>query len=59
VFSEHDQKTKGSGTALVIHNKWIKHYYSLACMSSYIIVAKFLFIQREIWIWSIYAAPKD
>ncbi|PKC61445.1 hypothetical protein RhiirA1_398409, partial [Rhizophagus irregularis] len=29
IFSERDQKTKGSGTALVIHNKWMKHYYSV------------------------------
>ncbi|PKK70351.1 hypothetical protein RhiirC2_779803 [Rhizophagus irregularis] len=26
IFSERDQKTKGSGTALVIHNRWMKHY---------------------------------
>ncbi|EXX74039.1 hypothetical protein RirG_054810 [Rhizophagus irregularis DAOM 197198w] len=29
IFSKRDQKTKGSGMALVIHNKWIKHYYSV------------------------------
>ncbi|RGB41759.1 hypothetical protein C1646_751684 [Rhizophagus diaphanus] len=27
IFSEQDQKTKGLGTALVIHNRWMKHYY--------------------------------
>ncbi|EXX64498.1 hypothetical protein RirG_142120 [Rhizophagus irregularis DAOM 197198w] len=29
IFSERDQKTKGSGTALVIHNRWMKHYYAV------------------------------
>ncbi|EXX74278.1 hypothetical protein RirG_052600 [Rhizophagus irregularis DAOM 197198w] len=59
IFSERDQKTKGSGTALVIHNRWMKHYYSVVRISPYIIIAKFLFVQREIWVWSIYAAPND
>ncbi|PKY60566.1 hypothetical protein RhiirA4_431220, partial [Rhizophagus irregularis] len=59
IFSERDQKTKGSGTALVIHNKWMKHYYSVVRVSPYILVVKFLFIQREIWVWSIYAAPNN
>ncbi|PKY35831.1 DNase I-like protein, partial [Rhizophagus irregularis] len=59
IFSERDQKTKGSGTALVIHNKWMKHYYSVVRISPYILVVKFLFIQREIWVWSIYAAPNN
>ncbi|CAB5374349.1 unnamed protein product [Rhizophagus irregularis] len=52
IFSECDQKTKGSGTALVIHNRWMKHYYSVVRISPYIIIAKFLFVQREIWVWS-------
>ncbi|CAB4416101.1 unnamed protein product [Rhizophagus irregularis] len=59
IFSERDQKTKGSGTALVIHNKWMKHYYSVVRISPYILVVKFLFIQREIWVWSIYATPNN
>jgi hypothetical protein len=59
IFSERNQKGKGSGTALVIHNKWMKHYYSLIRISPYIIIAKFLFIRKEIWVWSIYAAPND
>ncbi|PKY53074.1 hypothetical protein RhiirA4_471096 [Rhizophagus irregularis] len=59
IFSEHDQKTKGSGTALVIHNRWMKYYYSVVRIFPYIIVAKFLFVQREIWVWSIYAAPNN
>ncbi|CAB5394880.1 unnamed protein product [Rhizophagus irregularis] len=50
IFSEHDQKTKGSGMALVIHNRWMKHYYAVERISPYIIIVKFLFIQREIWI---------
>ncbi|CAG8733059.1 11725_t:CDS:2 [Rhizophagus irregularis] len=29
IFSECDQKTKRSGTALVIHNRWMKHHYSI------------------------------
>ncbi|CAG8777396.1 18140_t:CDS:1, partial [Rhizophagus irregularis] len=56
---ERDQKTKGSGTALVIHNRWMKHYYAVERISPYIIIVKFLFIQREIWIWLIYAAPNN
>ncbi|CAB4489938.1 unnamed protein product [Rhizophagus irregularis] len=44
IFSERDQKTKGSGMALVIHNRWMKHYYSVVRISPYIIVAKFLFV---------------
>ncbi|EXX62137.1 hypothetical protein GLOIN_2v1775230 [Rhizophagus irregularis DAOM 181602=DAOM 197198] len=59
IFSERDQKTKGSGTALVIHNRWMKHYYAVERISPYIIIVKFLFIQREIWIWLIYAAPNN
>ncbi|EXX61820.1 hypothetical protein RirG_167630 [Rhizophagus irregularis DAOM 197198w] len=59
IFSERDQKTKGSGTALVIHNRWMKHYYSVVRISPYIIIAKFLFVQREIWVWSIYATSND
>ncbi|EXX54278.1 hypothetical protein RirG_236040 [Rhizophagus irregularis DAOM 197198w] len=51
IFSERDQKTKGSGTALVIYNKWMKHYYSVVRISPYIL--------REIWVWSIYAAPNN
>ncbi|RGB22386.1 hypothetical protein C1646_822567 [Rhizophagus diaphanus] len=50
IFSERDQKTKGSGTALVIHNRWMKHYYSIVRIFPYIIIAKFLFVQREIWL---------
>jgi len=37
----------------------MKHYYSVVCISPYIIIAKFLFVQREIWVWSIYAASND
>ncbi|PKK55434.1 hypothetical protein RhiirC2_802389 [Rhizophagus irregularis] len=48
IFSERDQKTKGSEMALVIHNKWMKHYYSVVHISPYILVVKFLFVQREI-----------
>ncbi|CAB5387718.1 unnamed protein product [Rhizophagus irregularis] len=59
IFSERDQKTKGSGTALVIHNRWMKHYYAVERISPYIIIVKFLSIQREIWIWSIYAASNN
>ena len=44
IFSKRDQKTKGLGMVLVIHNRWMKHYYAVKRISLYIIIVKFLFI---------------
>src|SRR5205823_5494070 len=52
-------KQKGSGLGIVMNHKWYLHHYITTPLSPYIMVSKFLFQNREIWIWTIYNAPSE
>ncbi|GBB91148.1 hypothetical protein RclHR1_01830007 [Rhizophagus clarus] len=52
-------KIKGSGTAIIISQKWFHHLYEVNKISPFITRIKLLFSKLKIWIWAVYAAPQN
>ncbi len=54
-----EAKIKGSGVAVIVNNKWARHYWEHIIHSPYLMQVKFLFKQFQVHVWIIYTAPSE
>src|SRR6266496_1957040 len=56
---KEDTKIKESGVAMIINNKWARHFWEKIIHSPYLMQIKFLFKQFQVHVWILYVAPSE
>src|SRR6266496_2336386 len=56
---KEDTKIKESGVAMIINNKWARHFWEKIIHSPYLMQVKFLFKKFQVHVWILYVAPSE